>query len=60
MLVASETSFLVDMSKNPIQPRDKMIALKEKDPRNTSFIKVVYNARYKCRVLEQDGGLQMQ
>lgn len=58
-LSMDEVDLLVDMSKNSFKPKDILNVLKERDGRNASTMKTIYNARHKFKVAEKARRLQM-
>ncbi|XP_028102309.1 PKS-NRPS hybrid synthetase CHGG_01239-like [Camellia sinensis] len=59
-LSANEKSLLVDISKSLVRPKEILITLKQRDALNMSRMKIVYNIRHRCRVLQKAGRSQMQ
>ena len=60
-LIAEETSLLVDMSKNMVQPKDILVTFKKNiSIFNVSTMKSIYNARQRYTVIEIAGRSQMQ
>ncbi|KAH6771224.1 hypothetical protein C2S52_016027 [Perilla frutescens var. hirtella] len=55
-----EETMLFDMTNNMIKPRNILMTIKEKNKRNTTTIKTIYNARHKHRIVEKAGRSQMQ
>ena len=60
-LTVEETSTLVEMSKNMVQPKDILVTLKKNiSIFNVSTMESIYNARQRYTVIEIAGRSQMQ
>ena len=59
-LSKQETSLLVDISKSLVRPKDILSTLKRRDALNVTTMKMIYNARQRCKVAEKAGRSQMQ
>lgn len=55
-----EYSLLKDISKSNVPPKDILVAMKKKDPLNTTTMKAVYNAWHKYKLEDKGGRSQMQ
>ncbi|KAH6801481.1 hypothetical protein C2S52_001945 [Perilla frutescens var. hirtella] len=55
-----EDTLLFDMTKNMIKPRNILMAIKDKNSRNATTMKTIYNVRHKHRIVEKAGRSQIQ
>lgn len=55
-----EESWVCDMSKNMIKPRNILMTIKNKNEENVSTIRTIYNVRHRHRLVEKAGRSQMQ
>ncbi|CAH9077106.1 unnamed protein product, partial [Cuscuta epithymum] len=55
-----EENVLLDMTKNMVKPRNILLTIKDKNEKNTTTMKTIYNVRHKYRTIERDGRSQMQ
>lgn len=52
-LLESETFIVIEMSKYHVRPRNILTLLKQKNLKNESTMKIIYNAHHKYKVIEQ-------
>ncbi|KAH6787647.1 hypothetical protein C2S52_007199, partial [Perilla frutescens var. hirtella] len=55
-----EETILSDMTNNMIRPRNILMTIKEKNKKNTTTMKTIYNVRHRYRMVEKAGRSQMQ